>query len=89
MEFCKVRPTISTISLGCLVYYLSVCSSDERDHKNVLDAIEKYRKKADVLSDAVISIELDNSRAGLKIFSDLRSYSPVSETWKMIFVNFE
>ena len=52
--------------------------SDEKNHKKILEIVEKHRKKADILPDAVMSIELDNSRAGLKIFSDLRYYSPVS-----------
>ncbi|KAL5252187.1 hypothetical protein ACHWQZ_G015093 [Mnemiopsis leidyi] len=50
----------------------------ENNHKNILDIIEKHRKKANVSQDAVISVELDNSRAGLKIFSDLRYYSPMT-----------
>ena len=52
-------------------------ASDEKEHKKVQEMIEKARMKAHVLPDAIIIIELDNSRAGLKIFSDLRHYSPV------------
>ena len=66
----------------CRNFQLSIL--DEKNHKKILEIVEKQRKKADVLPDAVMSVELDNSRAGLKIFSDLRYYSPVSKSFTLV-----